>query len=223
MKKILLLLLTLAAAWPFAQAADPKPKQIPTGPLLQQPGAWCAWQISFSYAPNSSAPVASSLLPSRTRSIRFERTGSIWQALTEDTKGEKILQFHDGTDEFVAYGKQTDASIVQRKMEGVPGPTLFDFGTGAFPDLEWISHQTFERFDSYQGSPCLVFVRDKTVVLVDEQSRLPLLWKNQGETRAFEYSPAPTTRIPLPPAVFKTAGEIKKAREAISRPIPRGG
>jgi hypothetical protein len=224
MKKILhLLLLTLGFVGLSVHAADSKPPQIPPGPMLNAPGAWCAWQISFSYAPNSAVPATSSLLPNRTRSIRFERTGTVWQALTEDIKGEKILQFHDGTDEFVVYGKETDASIVQRKMEGVPGPALFDFGKGAFPDLDWISPATFERLDSYQGRPCLVFVKDKTVVLVDEQTRFPVLWKSQGETRSFEQRPPPTTLLAHPEVVSKTAGEIKKVREAISRPVPRGG
>ena len=223
MKPILLFLLTLAAAWPCAQAADPKPPQIPPGPMLNPAGAWCAWRISFSYAPSSAPPAPGSWVPIRTRSIRFERTGKLWQAITEDTNGDKTLQFHDGMDEFVFQGKETEAYIVQRKIEGSDGPTLFDYGTGTFPDLEWISPQAFERLDSHQGRPCLVFVRDKTVVFVDEQSRLPLLWKNPSETRAFEYSPAPTTPLQLPPAVAKTAAEIKKVREAISRPIPRGG
>jgi hypothetical protein len=222
MKTLLSLALWILTAGAALQAADPAPEPAPPGPLLKKAGDFCAWQIVYTYEAKKAPSTNNLFLTMAPRKVTFTRTSALWIAVTEDIGGNVLTQCSDGLQEFVL-GTQQEAPIFCPTEEGGKRtPYLADFGSGDFPDLDWVSEATFKKTTEIAGRRALFFQKDGVSAWVDEDTRLPLFWKRPGESRVFQHLPPPDGVLQLPPNVAKFSEALKKDAETLARRARRG-
>ena len=164
------------------------------------------------------------MLPAATRSVTVTRTKPLWLAVTVDVKGNTMNQGGDGTLQILN---------VSGSPAPIPAPTdlvdskLVDFSRVDFPDMAWISPKTYVGVQKIGELPCLVFKNadpaGEMTAWVDLESRFPVLWRQGNQTRAFRLLSAPPQPLDFPPQLDKLFKAMKKDREILRRPIPRGG
>jgi len=212
----LVALFAQSSAW----AAD-LPKELPPGPLLRKGGDRCAWQITFSYNPQPPQATENPYLSAPPRKTTFTRTKAVWRAVTEGMNGKFLELCSDGKNEFIKSSALPAPTFVPTDDKGVRPPFLFDFGSGNYPDLDWISAETFVKIQPLQSRTALVFVNGDTTAWIDAETRFPIRWQRKGETRVFEQLPAPSQAVELPADVARLSADLKKASEALSRRADR--
>jgi len=89
--------------------------------------------------------------------------------------------------------------------------------------MGWISAGTYTGIQKAVGRDCIVFQKDDMTAWVDEDTRYPVKWQRGGEIRTFAQLPPPAAPLVLPPEVTKLSEAIKREKEILMRPIPRGG
>lgn len=216
-----------------ALAADPAITQepLPPGFLLRRIPDFSSWRISFTYTQDKAKPAEEKQpdyppnaetygLPFAPRSITITRTKPRWLVVIQDVKGNTMEQCSDGLSEFVSGSTLPEALLVPRTPM-VSGPeNLTDYGRVDFPNLEWISKETYMGTQTNNERTYLVFTKGDMTAWIDSASRLPVLWKQGGETRTFEQLPSPSKMVDLPPQAAALAEAIKKDLERLKRPGP---
>ncbi|MFV0338297.1 MAG: hypothetical protein ACK5LK_08665, partial [Chthoniobacterales bacterium] len=133
--------------------------------------------------------------------------------------GDVFLTVNDGADPLINFKNE--------KNKG----RITDYSKTDFPAFSWISKKNFIGIQKVLGRDCLVF-RAKikkeaddplidTIACVDLQSRLPVAM--QGDiTQYYQFGPAPTAMLTLPPNVQKVADlwieAFKQSARMSSRP-----
>lgn len=204
----------------------------PSGPLLNRLGDFSAMQITYSYprdqakagagaasAPPALAPPPSYVATVQPRQMTLTRTKSSWHAVREDILGNKIEEWCNGTDIFcVATGLPDPKIDTNDPSSGFPNYMAIDF-----PDMEWVSPETYHGVQTIEGRKCLVFTKDDMTAWVDAQSRLPVQWQKAGETRTFKQLSPPTEMLVLPPEIAALAAIRDHDLKMLRRPIVTGG
>jgi hypothetical protein len=222
MKPLLTLSFWILVASAALRAADPAPEPAPPGPLLKKAGEICAWQIVYKYESKHAPGTNNLFLTMAPRKVTFTRTRALWIAVTEDLGGNVLTQCSDGLQEFVLGTRQEAPIFCPVEEDGKRTPFLVDFGAGDFPDLDWVSAATFKKTTELGGRSALFFQKDDVSAWVDEETRLPLLWKRPGESRVFQHLPPPAGMLQLPPNVAKFSEALKKDAETLARRARRG-
>jgi hypothetical protein len=222
MKPLLTLGFWILAASAALRAADPAPEPAPPGPLLKKAGDICAWQIVYKYESKHAPGTDNLFLSTAPSKVTFTRTRPLWIAVTEDLGGNVLTQCSDGLQEFVLGTRQEAPIFCPVEEGGKRTKFLVDFGAGDYPDLDWIAAGTFVKTTDLGGHRSLLFQKGDTWAWVDEETRLPLLWKRPGESRTFQHLPPPTGMIQLPPNVAKFSEALKKDAETLARRASRG-
>lgn len=228
-------LLTVGAALLLCEQgsamADPAvvPTPLPNGPLVDQGGAFSAWQITYSYdsdkpaAGGKAPPVPEAAGHSRVsalspRTLTLTRTKPLWHAVTVDTTGGKVEQWCDGSVRFLVEGG--------RPPSLPPSGGLFDakfpnFSAKYFPDMDWISASTYLGTQTMNSRPCLLFGKGDMKAWIDLETRFPVRWqRGDAETRTFRQLPTPADMLTLPPDVLKASTQIKHDVNLVRRPVP---
>jgi len=239
--KILPTLLVLFEASAIAlQATEPagtlKQEPLPPGPLLQRIPDFSSWRVNFSYVQDQAKPADGNnppptrrddtfFLPAAPRTLTITRTNPRWLAIMKDVQGNLLEQCFDGEREFVS-GSMEQGGVPQGAFIVIP-----DFATGVvekhidfsrmdFPDMDWISKETYKGTQTNNERTYLVFNKGEITAWVDLASRFPVQWKKGGETRTFEQLPPPSRMVDLPPQSAALAEAIKKDLERLKRPGP---
>jgi len=200
----------------------------PSGTLLQQPGDFSSWQISYSYGdvfentkrePRLAPEAGASYIPlSLPRTVTLTRTNPLFHSRTVDVDGKVFDQWFDGGEAFFY-------------IEGAP-PALADkfdwtltpnYSKNAFPDFGFVSSNSFIGIQSVEGTRCFVFQKDGMTAWISTDTRYPCKWEKANEVRVFKQLAAPTQKLALPDAVKKLSDGIKRDKAWIKAPIPRGG
>jgi hypothetical protein len=221
MKRLLIIALLLLAGIPVGTAEEIQNQSIPAGPLLKKGGEFCAWQILYSYAGSPAPESSNPLLSAAPRKVTFMRCKTLWHAVTQDLAGNVLEQCFDGITEYIIGTKQQAPVFCPTDDTGGRTKTLFDFGSGNYPDMDWISVATFIKIQSLEGRDCLLFQKGDMMAWVDEHTRFPVLWRRGGETRVFQQLPAPTS-IQFPPKVANFSEALRKDSEMLGRRARRG-
>jgi hypothetical protein len=215
---------------PSAQAQDFPP--LPSGPLLQKMADYSAVQITYSYpeapakpAPGGWGPPGPDRSPtSPIRQLTLTRTKPIWHALRIDIYGNTMGEWYTGRHDFyeaVGFPEPLlhDPSPSQINAQGLP-----DFRRVDFPDMDWVSSQTYAGVESVGGRQCLIFKKNNMTAWIDLESRLPVQWQQGGEIRTFQQLPPPTEPLVLPPKIAKIAAALNydhdKWEKMVVRPQP---
>lgn len=233
-------LLLVSICLSIVQAADSgssvTTESVPKGPLLRRIPDFSAWRISYFYSQDKArqektTPVADDsinydagpdpdFLPFVPRRVSITRTKTYFLAVIEDVKGNSIEQFFDGVNEFVTGSRFQGVTYVSRE----PTVPFFlpDFRNVDFPDMEWISSETFKGVQAVSDNRCMFFEKDGMQVWINLESRLPVLWKRGGETRTFQQLPAPTVMMQIPPKMREVREEMERSAKRLLKPCPRG-
>lgn len=211
--------------------ADPiQPAPLPNGPLLKRTGKNSAWLITFHYeqdkrtngnAADYGPGPEPEILPSPPRRITVTRTHPRWLAVTECVKGEKLEQCFDGRHEYLSTPKNSRVDIV---VDDPNAPkTLTDYSAVDFPDLEWVSAETFKGIQNVADTSCMVFVYGPMTAWIDLHSRWPVLWKRNGELRSFRKLPPPEAMVPLPPQIQQVSEVMERGFQKLRHPARKRG
>jgi len=127
------------------------------------------------------------------------------------------------TGQFDANGKQVmKMKPIGGDFEaGLAGKYLFNPAHGGYPDMEWVSPQTYAGLQ--QGA--LVFREQGSggaEARIGAETRFPVSWQKGNEVRTFQMLPAPQEALVLPPDVAAVAAEFARVEAIINyAPPPR--
>ena len=225
-------------------------REKPGGPLLKSAPDYANWTVVFAYPedaakkPGSDKMVISPQMAARPRKMVVDKTGATMRVETIDVSGRITDKWYLGDTQYTLLPGQ------KLWVESIGTPEANDPNyekqpaTG-FSDFEWVSGKTYLGRMSFGGRSCLVFVpggasvldaagpnvdakkiqamlaAQPMVALVDEESRLPYVFRNRGEVHTFVFGPPPTAKLSIPVELDEM---IKKGLEAQARllaPIPR--
>lgn len=235
MKPLALFTLLMAAV---LQAAEPNLRQepLPPGPLLQRIPDFSSWRVNFFYAqdkiksadgksPDYPARDDTFFLPALPRTLVITRTKPRWLVVIKDVKGNSLEQSCDGERQYVsgALGQGNDpvgAFMINKDPFSGDWGKFMDFSLCDFPDLEWVSKQTYKGIQSDNGRDFLVFESNGMSAWIDLTTRYPVLWKKEGERRTFQQLAPPTKMVDLPAQAAALAEAIKKDLARLKRPGP---
>jgi len=237
MKKLLFTLLVLSVS--SALRGDDAALQmapLPNGFSLARLPAYAKWEILFSY-PDDKDPSATSAgtagagdteappVMARPRLVTVTRTDPIWHAVMTDTAGATRDSWGDGLYVYLQpLGADSPVPVsTQSHVKNWSGSMLFltCYNGADFVDTDWISPAT------YVGKRANMFVFRQAgeagwEVSVDENTRLPVLWKQGKVTRTLRVLDAPTGMQQMAPAVRKMSADLRHFHQAsIAPPRPR--
>ena len=225
-----------------AQQPPPTPRPSPTprptlppGPLLNRAPEFAQWSVisrtvpdlaaaspSATPAPKSSRPpVDQTLTVTKTRTIRSEQTTGIG--------GAQIQKWCVPDMQVVVRGSGNPVVA----LPGASGDSAYtDYSRTDFGGFEWISKRNFEGIQKVMNQDCLVF-RDKmklegenarsgpppsAVAAINADSRLPVALQLGEETRTYQFGPAPTEMLTLPPKIDALINQWRKTLHQASLP-----
>ena len=221
-----------------ANAADPSPTPLPLEKTPLPPGPWVArmpafsaWRILFSYASDKpSAKSATGGEKAKTsgglpRLVAVTRTRPLYHVAYTQVSGQTSELWFDGSQSFLQTPDHPAPFLPSRNAGNGPDiPPYLDYSRVDFPNLEWVSPQTY--LGSLQGENVtyLVFRQGSAgpMVYINADTRLPVRWQLNGDIRSFEYPTAPTDRLALPPAVSEASKVVHRMQEVTSHVPPRG-
>ena len=217
-------------------AADLPPEvektPLPAGPLLSRAPAYAQWQIAFTYAGDksgngnaagtSTTSVVGKPDGSFPRLVAVTLTRPLWHAVQVAVDGTASECWDDG---YMPYeiGQQKIPIVINMSVPGTVLPHFLDHRGGDFPDVGWVSAQTYLGIQ--KGTTYWVFQQqgdDGAMVWIDLNTRLPVRWQKGYETRDFKFLTPPSERLTLPPEIEKLSKEQAYIRLITSDKPPRG-
>jgi hypothetical protein len=221
-------------------SAPPVPSAaLPSGPLINKIGNMDAWKIDFTYAKKEkggeqgskqevdSAATASSdpdenIFAVPNRRIIITYTKPIMHVQIEKTRGAAVHQWSNGEIQYLDLPKM--GAFLYNRIPGKNSTEEYiDFRNGQFPDMEWISKETYVGMREAGGRNCLMFTSNEMTAWVDSETRYPLFWRRGNETRVFQRLEAPGSMLQLPSSITKIDEAVKKDIKRMNTPYrPRG-
>lgn len=199
-----------------AQTQGPPP--LPPGPLLQKMADYSAMQITYS-RPDDQAKLAASAKappPAPTffptvpiRKLTLTRTKPIWHAVRVDIYGNSVGKWYDGAEYFYEVAGISQPLYCDTKVDGFRSAAVPDFSRCDFPDMDWVSPQTYVGVEAMGAGKCLVFKKGDMTAWIDLESRFPVQWKQGVETRTFQQLAPPTEPLVLPLKIAALAAALK--------------
>lgn len=230
--KIFLRILILPVIWGIACAQSNPPVQmtpLPAGPWLASPGNMAKWEVSYSYEIDKhngtkdaayEALKATDYFSRLPRLVIIERTKPTFSEATTDVAGNVLLRWVNGNTQIIH-----SPGAAPQLASGV-GLHYIDYNQIDFPDVEWVSANTYAGTGVMDQKTCWLFKKpgDSSVaVWIDTSTRLPVLWSRTDETRRFKFMPAPTEALRAPPEIKPLLDQVQRAAQIQARPIPHGG
>jgi hypothetical protein len=102
---------------------------------------------------------------------------------------------------------------------GVDSKYLFNPAQGNFPDMEWLSPQTYVGLQQ----EAFIFRQQGTggaEVRIRADTRFPVSWTKGNEVRTFQLLPTPQEALVFPPDVASVAAEFARVEALINAPPP---
>lgn len=230
MKSLLTILLVLlgfgaAAAGQTAVTYDPTP--LPNGPLVRRAPDFSKWQIDFYYtrasdkggkasapAPNLKDPAVLANM-TQPKQLTVTRTKPLWHAVLLLANGSRRESWFDGAYRYEVHPENHSVVPIAQFNPGY-NPAFLDYSSSDFPDIDWVSPQTY--LGTQSGTIYWVFKQgdDDTMAWIDLTTRLPARWQNANEIRVFKFLPPPTEPLQLPPDVAALSAGLKRLQELSS-------
>jgi len=197
-----------------AQTGEPPP--LPPGPLLQKMADYSAMKITYSYPQEQEKAIATDKSPpgptlfslTPIRQLTLTRTKPIWHAVRVDVYGNNLGQWYDGHNSYCEVVGISEPAVNNPAQGQTYSAGMPDLNQTDFPDMGWISPQTYTGVETMVGHKCLVFKKNDMTAWIDLESRLPVQWQRGKETRTFQQLPPPTALLALPPKIAAFAAII---------------
>lgn len=206
---------------------------LPNGPLIKPLPNPAHWQVHISYSsrtaePDPAAPApanASDAAATLPRSLSVKRFGA-WtcaQAVTGD--GQKTEAWFQNRTPYLLLADNSPVVLsVSDRDDETPILPLFNIDSQHFPDTEWVSAKTYLGIQSLSSKECLVFRQTddaaSAVVWVDLETRYPIQWKRESETRVFKILTPPDHPLNPPDPIEKTSKVLNRIQQAASYSPP---
>lgn len=212
-----------------APAYDPAP--LPPGPILARVPAYAEWRINYTYAPppdsgqgnSSSSSNANGQAyrpsPSLPQTFTMTQTKPIWHAVMINGAGEKKESWYDG---MMRYEQASGSSGFFPVLSNPGNNTSIYFSDGKdFPDVGWVSSGNYLGLQ--KGTSYWVFRQspEGPMLWVDSITHYPVRWMAGRETRTYQFPPAPTEPLTLPPGIAAYSKAFKRL-DAQARSTPPG-
>lgn len=202
---------------------------LPPGPILEKQPDFSAWRIVYSFGKAESKPGspaspgggAQESAPSshQPKTFTMTRTKPLWHAVLIDVSDVKNETWYDGATRFNQGAAPSSFVPITNGDSGGQGLKDYFSNGEEFPDVEWVSPATYLGVEKSTGYRVFQQSGGGAVLWVDSTTRHPVRWQKEGETRVFQFLPAPTDPLTLPPNVTKISRALKHLDE-MSRAAP---
>ena len=196
------------------EAALEKGSPPPGPPIAQEMPEFAQWAVDYTYAGGEETKTETA----SARPIRsvVTKTGTISH---EERTLERNLSdevWFLGNDMVKRIPTSPELVVVHVLSQDIP-----------FPDLRWLTKETFQGFESQDGKKCLSYKWDEYsdthvligthYALVDPDTRYPILSRFRNETRRYTFLPPPKAML-VPPTDYVAVA--KAMNDQIQRATP---
>jgi hypothetical protein len=204
----------------------------PRTPLLGLLPDSAAWTVRFKGADGRSDDAAKPgdpLSPKARalRAIEIKKSGNLRVEESIWSDGTSTEKWYSGNFMLITMPGQSDVYIFRKDTNGDAAlkGQFPNFAQTDFPEVGWVSLETFRRVAVFQGRPCYLFDREielwdgptkqskKQQVWIDGESQLPLAFDNGGVLQTYLFDKAASTALSLPP---KFQEELARYREKLA-------
>jgi hypothetical protein len=227
----------LSALIMLRAGAQEEQLSLPPDFALAKAPAFSQWKVTFSFTEDTAAatgggasPAANATdgknAPLHPKQLTVTRTAPIWHAVLVMTNGNIMECWGDGhwaymvpTPTSAAIALSPHGSTGRYDMGGY-SELICDYNQFDYPDLDWISPQT------YVGSRKGVFIfREKNAngatATIAADARTPVTWTNGFETRVFRFLPPPADKLVFPEGIGKISADLKRLHDINSSSVPQ--
>lgn len=210
----------------------------PPGPLLQSIPDYTRWEIAYSYGDETGSGQASgprpTPAPNATQKVSTTKTGQIVHEETRDMSGALLDKWQVGETFYAKFPGQDywgEYDALYRQRNATNDPKYLPVPKEKFQELEWISRESYAGMISKGDSGWLVFVPSgkkgiklddpqllqslPSYALVDEKTRLPVVFKSPGLIRRYSFSEVPKTLLTLPSDLQQAIRSGQEKRDKI--------
>jgi hypothetical protein len=237
MKMKCLMMGFLSALAMLRAGAQEEQLSLPPDFALAKAPAFSQWEVTFSFkeetaaATGGGAPPAANVpagknAPIYPKQLTVTRTAPIWHAVLVMTNETTAECWGDGHWAYMVPTPTSSAialsphSSTGRYDMGGYSKLICDYDQIDYPDLEWISSQTYIR----SGKGVFIF-REKSengaTATIAADARTPVTWTNGIETRVFRFLPPPTDMLEFPEGIGKISAELKHLHDLNSETVPQ--
>jgi len=241
---------SLLAVLPRLFAEENKPTAAPPAPpFVRNAPSQVTWTIEFKKRGETAGRKGDEAAPKTGRAtlqkIEVTKYGRDRREVEEWSDGSKVEKwFFRGYHIFEQHGSK-DIYVVNSSADGFQRLTFPDYSTGDFPELEWLSAESYVGEESFEGRPGFLFEqsapvlsepviaqiraatgtapvkndhgdsRRKTRVWIDEKTRLPMAVDNGVKTKVYSFRTSAQTVAEPPAAFVKALQEYEKSRAVL--------
>ena len=132
--------------------------------------------------------------------------------------------------------RRSSAMLAASANPDSPNPFMTDFSKTDFPGFGWVDWKNFSQIKPYKGSKCILFQEQHRIVsddptpekvyiavtaYIDYDTRLPVALVSGDEANLFEWKPAPSGMLSLPPSVLAILQQRLKAEQQMAQQAAR--
>lgn len=238
--------LLLCGSGLWAQKANPTPANLPPGPPIQKRAPdFSQWLITTTVSgtaalndqTDAAHRTAKAPEGSSTAKMMVTKTGNIYRVEHLDDAKQLWTVWASGATQIMVWpDKQSCADLAASNNPDVPNPFMTDFSVTDFPGFGWIGWDKYSEMKPYKGMKCIVFKQQQHVgsddssageqsktlmAYVDLYTRLPVALVDADEAHLFEWKPAPTAMLSLPPTALAVVQQGQKARRQMAQQAAR--
>lgn len=244
---ILLAVCCSLAGLPLLFAEESKPTAAPPAPpFVRNAPAQAAWTIELKKHGEMAGREADEAPLKANRAIlqkiEITKYGRDRREIEEWSDGSKVEKwFFRGYHIFEQHGSK-DIYVINTLADGFQQLTFPDYSAGDFPELDWLSAESYLGAESFEGRPGFLFEqsapalsepviaqvktaigtapvkrdhedsRRKIRVWIDEKTRLPMAVDNGVKTKVYSFRTSAQTVAEPPDAFVKALQEYEKSR-----------
>jgi len=246
---LVLLPLLLCGSGLRAQQANPTPPDLPPGPPIQKRAPeYAQWLITTTVSgtaaldekgqqASTAGRAGKGSQASSATKIMVTKTGKIYRVEHLDEHQQIWTVWASGATQVMVWpDRRSSALLAPSANPDAPNPFMTDFSKTDFPGFGWVDWKKFSQIKPYKGSKCIVFQEQQRVdsddptpemvyitvtAYIDCDTRLPVALVSGDEANLFEWKPAPTGILSLPPSALAVLQQREKSEQQMAQQAAR--
>lgn len=196
---------------------------LPKSPSLSREPAQASWTINFSYlAPGKAVnPEPKPAAQSQVKSITVTKSNKTYREQSELASGIKEDKWIFDGIQLRKMGDSGTIVPISTPDAEHPNASFSDYSHHDFPELAWLSSETYQGVQSYQGKPVYAYKSvsgdGRPLVAYLSEAQLPMYFSDGTTVRTYFSNPPPTEKLIAPPDFLRVLSAYKKGIEALRR------
>lgn len=201
----------------------------PKAPFLKNLPAACTWKIAFQ---KDGKPLTADSAPAASNMISLRQMVEIQGTKRPEGCREILLWSNGATSETWSHenfilstspgSEDVTVSEIGINYAGMQ-PFTPGFGQKDFPDLQWISPDSYQGTEEFQGRPCYVYKQPVSgnstpiIAYIDGQSLWPVALRQGPILRVYSINTTPPAPFTLPVSLVKELERYKRSLAVTTR------